>query len=78
MFKVNGKINRIHVEFGEVYTYEYWSEGWKLGIMGGGETEQGIYERMLLVACPRTGAFEKRGIEIEVVNEGAGVTVGGF
>ncbi|KAJ8067707.1 hypothetical protein OCU04_003312 [Sclerotinia nivalis] len=51
----------IHVEFGEIYTYEYWSEGWKLGIVEGGETEQEIYERMLLVACPKTGAYKKWG-----------------
>ncbi|KAF7860360.1 hypothetical protein EAF04_008487 [Stromatinia cepivora] len=68
----------IHVEFGEVYTYEYWSEGWKLGIVEGGETEQEIYERMLLVACHKTGACERWGREIEVENGGMGMTVGGF
>lgn len=40
----------------EVYTYEYWIEGWSLGIMEGGEREEEIYKRMLLVAdVPRRG-----------------------
>ncbi|KAB8297783.1 hypothetical protein EYC80_001582 [Monilinia laxa] len=55
----------VNVELGDVYTYEYWSEGWALGIVEGGETEQQIYERMLLVACPQTGASEKWGREVE-------------
>lgn len=55
----------INVQFGEVYTYEYWIEGWTLGIIEGGESEREIYERMLLVACPMTGASEKWGRENE-------------
>ncbi|TEY73293.1 hypothetical protein BOTCAL_0080g00210 [Botryotinia calthae] len=56
----------INVEFGEIYAYKYWSEGWTSGIVGGGEREQEIYERMLLVACPKTGAIEKWGGDMEL------------
>ncbi|KAF7947482.1 hypothetical protein EAE96_008569 [Botrytis aclada] len=54
-----------NVECGEIYAYKYWSEGWTIGIVGGGEMEQEIYERMLLVACPRTGAVERWGGDME-------------
>ncbi|KAM0138886.1 hypothetical protein ACHAO1_003213 [Botrytis cinerea] len=50
-----------NVDFGEIYAYEYWVEGWTSGVVGGGEREQEIYERMLLVACSKTGAIEKWG-----------------
>ncbi|TGO13626.1 hypothetical protein BTUL_0066g00150 [Botrytis tulipae] len=54
-----------NVEFGEIYEYRYWSEGWTIGIVGGGEMEQEIYERMLLVACPMTRAIERWGGDME-------------
>ncbi|KAF7921592.1 uncharacterized protein EAE98_008439 [Botrytis deweyae] len=54
-----------NVEFGEIYEYKCWSEGWTIGIVGGGELEQEIYERMLLVACPMTRAIEKWGGDME-------------
>ncbi|THV52334.1 hypothetical protein BGAL_0082g00230 [Botrytis galanthina] len=54
-----------NVEFGEIYEYKYWSEGWTIGIVGGGEMEQEIYERMLLVACPMTKAIERWGGDME-------------
>ncbi|TGO59803.1 hypothetical protein BOTNAR_0156g00040 [Botryotinia narcissicola] len=54
-----------NVEFGEIYEYRSWSEGWTIGIVGGGEMEQEIYERMLLVACPMTRAIERWGGDIE-------------
>ncbi|KAG4030704.1 hypothetical protein MFRU_011g01600 [Monilinia fructicola] len=66
----------VNVEVGEVYTYEYWSEGWTLGIMDGGEREQDIYERMLLVACPQTGASEKWGKDIEIAAGDLGTKMG--
>lgn len=54
-----------NVEFGEIYEYKYWSEGWTIGVVGGGEMEQEIYERMLLVACPMTKAIERWGGDME-------------
>ncbi|ESZ97737.1 hypothetical protein SBOR_1862 [Sclerotinia borealis F-4128] len=70
--------SEINVEFGEVYTYEYWSEGWVLGVIEGGERDQEIYERMLLVACPKTGASERWGTKTEVASGGTGTAMGRF
>ncbi|KAF7903715.1 uncharacterized protein EAF01_006764 [Botrytis porri] len=54
-----------NIEYGEIYAYKYWSEGWTIGIVGGGEMEQEIYERMLLVACASTRAIERWGGDVE-------------
>jgi broad specificity phosphatase PhoE len=67
-----------YVELGEIYAYDEWTQRWKLGILEAGESEQEIYERMLLVACHKTGASERWGREVEVSSGEVGTTLGRF
>ncbi|KAM3086324.1 hypothetical protein ACMFMG_000460 [Clarireedia jacksonii] len=55
------------VNLGEVYTYDEWIEGWKLGLVKAGEHEEDVYERLLLMACPKANASERMNYFMEQI-----------
>jgi hypothetical protein len=42
------------LDLGEVFAYDEWVDGWKLGLVKAGDHEEDVYERLLLFACSRT------------------------